>query len=233
MRKCVANLLCTVVFLLLAHSPCLYAQAVGAITGTVTDPSGAVIPGAKVTATRVETGVSQFTVTSGAGTYTIPRLVVGTYNVTAEASGFKTGTAQGITLDVAQQREVDFKLALAGVTAEVEVTAAPPLLNTTNGMLGGLVSGGQVQNLPLNGRDVSGLVMMQPGMAQDTGNMGWMGSDPSHMSQWISNGNRGETMIGTLDDADISDAEMGTLQFTNFNLDAIAEFKVLSNNYSA
>ena len=233
MRKCAANLLCIVVFLLLASSPCLYAQAVGAITGTVTDPSGAVIPGAKVTATRVETGVSQFTVTSGAGTYTIPRLVVGTYNVTAEASGFKTGTAQGITLDVAQQREVDFKLALAGVTAEVEVTAAPPLLNTTNGMLGGLVSGGQVQNLPLNGRDVSGLVMMQPGMAQDTGNMGWMGSDPSHMSQWISNGNRGETMIGTLDDADISDAEMGTLQFTNFNLDAIAEFKVQQNNYSA
>jgi len=233
MRKCVANLLCAVVFLLLANSPCLHAQAVGAITGTVTDPSGAVIPGAKVTATRVETGVSQFTVTSGAGTYTIPRLIVGTYNVTAEATGFKTATAEGITLDVAQQRAVDFKLALAGVTAEVQVTAAPPLLNTTNGMLGGLVSGGQVQNLPLNGRDVSGLVMMQPGMAQDTGNMGWMGSDPSKMTQWISNGNRGETMIGTLDDADISDAEMGTLQFTNFNLDAIAEFKVQQNNYSA
>jgi len=51
--------------------------------------------------------------------------------------------------------------------------------------------------------------------------------------QWISNGNRGETLVGTLDNADISDAEMGTLQFTNFNLDAIAEFKVLQNNYSA
>jgi hypothetical protein len=233
MKKCIVSWLLLAAFVLLSGCSLVYAQAVGAITGTVTDPSGAVIPGAKVTATRVETGVSQFTVTSGAGTYTIPRLTVGTYNVTAEAAGFKTGTADGITLDVAQERAVDFKLVLAGVTAEVQVSAAPPLLNTTSGMLGGLVSGEQVQNLPLNGRDVTGLVMMQPGMAQDTGNMGWMGSDPSHMTQWISNGNRGETMTGTLDDADISDAEMGTLQFTNFNLDAIAEFKVQQNNYSA
>jgi hypothetical protein len=212
---------------LLAYSPSLYAQAVGSITGVVTDPSGAVIPGAKVTATRVETGVSQSTLTSSAGTYTIPRLVVGTYNVNAEASGFKTGAAGGITLDVAQQRAVDFRLALAGVTAEVQVNAAPPLLNTTNGVLAGLVSEQQVEDLPLNGRDISNLVMMQPGMQYDTGSMGWMGP------QWISNGNRGETMIGTLDDGDISDAEMGTLQFTNFNLDAIAEFKVQQNNYSA
>jgi Carboxypeptidase regulatory-like domain len=66
-----------------------WAQATGAIIGTVTDPSGAVIPGAKITATRVETGVSQSTVTSGAGTYTIPNLVVGNYNITAEGQGFK------------------------------------------------------------------------------------------------------------------------------------------------
>ena len=69
--------------------------------------------------------------------------------------------------------------------------------------------------------------MIQPGMALDTGSMGWTGP------QWISNGNRRETLVGTLDGADVSDAEMGTIQFTNFNLDAIAEFKVLSNNYSA
>ncbi|HYM07794.1 MAG TPA: TonB-dependent receptor [Terriglobales bacterium] len=205
------------------------AQATGAIVGTVTDPSGAVIPNAKITATRVDTGVSQSTVTTGAGTYTISNLVVGTYNVTAEGGGFKTGSATGITLDVSQRREVNFTLSVVGVESTVEVTAAPPLITTTDATIGGLVSEEQVQTLPLNGRNITGLVMMQPGMAQDTGSMGWM----APAGQWIANGNRGETMIGTLDNADISDAEMGTLQFTNFNLDAIAEFKILQNNYSA
>jgi len=203
------------------------AQAVGSITGRVTDPSGAVVANARAVATRVETGVAQSTVTGTAGTYTIANLVVGTYNVTAEASGFKAATATGITLDVSQQRQVDFQLSLPGVASTVEVNTAPPLVDTTDGTIGGLVSEEQVETLPLNGRNISGLVMMQPGMAQDTGSMGWMGP------QWIANGNRGETLTGTLDNADISDAEMGTLQFTNFNLDAIAEFKVLQNNYSA
>jgi hypothetical protein len=207
----------------------IWAQSTGAITGTVTDPSGAIIPGAKVTATRVETGVSQSTVTSGAGTFTIPNLVVGTYNVTAEGQGFKSGSATGITLDVTQTRQVDFKLTLVGVASTVEVDATPPLINTTDATIAGLVSEEQVQTLPLNGRNITGLVFMQPGMAQDTGSMGWM----APAGQWIANGNRGETMIGTLDNADISDAEMGTLQFTNFNLDAIAEFKIMQNNYSA
>jgi hypothetical protein len=205
----------------------VWAQATGSIVGTVTDPSGAVIPSAKVTATRIGTSVSQSTVTSSAGTYSIPNLVVGTYTVTAQAAGFKTGSATDITLDVSQQRAIDFKLALVGVESRVEVDTAPPLINTTDATIAGLVSEEQVQTLPLNGRNISGLVTLQPGMAQDTGSMGWMGP------QWIANGNRGETLTGTLDNSDISDAEMGTLQFTNFNLDAIAEFKVLQSNYSA
>ncbi len=219
---------CLLVLLLLLPLP-IWAQAIGAITGTVTDPSGAVIPNAKVTATRVDTGVSQSTVTSGAGNYTISNLVVGTYNVRAEGPGFKSGSATGITLDVSQTRQIDFKLTLIGVASTVEVTAAPPLINTTDATISGLVSEEQVQTLPLNGRNISGLVLMQPGVVQNTGSMGWM----APAGQWIGNGNRGETAVGTLDNSDISDAEMGTLQFTNLNLDAIAEFKVLQNNYSA
>ena len=228
MKKCLLSLLFLAAFVLLAHCPFVHAQAVGTITGTVTDPSGAIIPGAKVTATRMETGVAQSTVTTGSGSYTIPSLVVGTYNVVAEAGGFKSGTATDITLDVAQQRVVDFTLVLAGVTATVEVTAAPPLINTTNATLSQVVSEEQVQNLPLNGRNIEGLITMQPGVVGYNGaNMGWMSNE------FAGNGNRGETSVGTLDGADSSDAEMGTLQFTNFNLDAIAEFKVQQNNYSA
>src|SRR5581483_9428635 len=123
----------------------LWAQATGAIVGTVTDPTGAVIPNAKVTATRVDTHISQFTVTSGSGTYTIPNLPVGTYDVNAEGQGFKPAVAKNITLDVTQQREVSFKLSVAGVESAVEVNATPPLLNTTDGTLGGLVTAQQVQ----------------------------------------------------------------------------------------
>src|SRR5579864_3927866 len=208
---------------------CTWAQSTGAIVGTIADPSGAIIPGAKITATNVATSVSQSTVTTGAGTYTIPNLVVGTYNITAEGQGFKSASATGITLDVSQTRQVDFKLSVVGVESTVEVNTTPPLINTTDATIAGLVSEEQVQTLPLNGRNITNLIMMQPGMVQDTGSMGWM----APAGQWIANGNRGETNVGTLDNADISDAEMGTLQFTNFNLDAIAEFKILQNDYSA
>ena len=109
----------------------LGAQSVGSITGIVTDPSGAVVANARVVATRVETGVAQSTLSSKAGTYTIPNLVVGTYDVTADVSGFKVATAKGITLDVSQQRQVDFKLSLLGVESTVEVSTAPPLVNKT------------------------------------------------------------------------------------------------------
>lgn len=196
MKKCLASLLFLAAFVLLADCAFVYAQAVGTITGTVSDPSGAVIAGAKVTATRIETGVSQATRTTSAGSYTIPSLVVGTYNVVAEAQGFKSGTAEGITLDVSQERAVDFKLVLSNVTETVEVNAAPPLLNTTNATLAQVVSTEQVVNLPLNGRNIEGLMTMQPGVVGYTGNMGWMSGELA------GNGNRGETMVGTLDGAD-------------------------------
>jgi hypothetical protein len=80
---------------------------------------------------------------------------VGSYEVTVEAPGFKTATSTGITLDVSQDRQVDFTLALASAQQQVEVTATPALMTTTNGSLGGLVTGQQVQQLPLNGRDIT------------------------------------------------------------------------------
>jgi hypothetical protein len=200
---------------------------VGQILGTVTDPSGAVVPNAKVTVVEEFTGLSRSTVSTAVGSYTLAQLPVGTYSVTAEASGFKTATTKGITLDVSQQRVVDFTLALAGAQQVVEVTAAPPLLTSTNGALGGLVTGEQVQTLPLNGREITNLVMLQPGMNMETDATGWLAPE------WAGNGNRGQTEVATLDNTDTTDAEMGNVQFWNFNLDAIAEFKVLQNNYSA
>jgi hypothetical protein len=205
----------------------VFGQAIGSITGTVADPTGAVIVDAKVTATRVDTGVSQSTITTSAGIFTFANLPVGTYNISVAASGFEVKSIEGITLDVSQERELTFSLAVPGSTQTAVVTAAAPLMTTTSGQLAGIVTQQQLVDMPLNGRSIENLVMLQPGMAADQGEMGWLAP------QWASNGNRGEAEVAQLDGADATDAEMGTVQFWNFNVDAIAEFKVVQANYSA
>jgi hypothetical protein len=202
---------------------------VGEIVGSVLDPTGAVIPDAKVTAVQKETGFSRSTVSSGAGTYTLAALPVGTYTVRAEHSGFSTGSVDA-TLDVNQQREVNFTLAVAGTTAQVQVSAAPPLLTTTNGTLGGLVNGQQVVALPLNGRTIENLMMLQPGVQNVPNTQGFHNLVAPYVT---GNGNRGPSGASFLDDAETTDDMNGGYLLTNFNLDALAEFKVLQNNYSA
>jgi hypothetical protein len=214
--------------LLLGFLPAqIWGQAVGTISGTVMDSTRAVVAQAKVSATRTDTGVSQSSLTNGSGIFTFSNLVVGTYSVTVEAAGFGTKSISDITLDVSQQRDLAFTLSVAGSTQRAEVSATSPLMNTTSGQLAGLVTEQQVVDMPLNGRSIENLVMLQPGMAADQGEMGWLAP------QWASDGNRGETEVAQLDGADATDTEQGTVQFWNFNLDAIAEFKVLQANYSA
>jgi len=225
--RVVPRIVCFLSALLFLFPCVIWSQAVGNIIGSVADQSGAVIPGAKVTATNTGTQITQTATTNASGEYTLPKLSVGTYTVSASAAGFSDSTTSGLTLDVSQSRSVDFKLSLAGASQTAVVTTESALLNSTDASLAGLVSEQQVETLPLNGRSIQNLVMLQPGMAQDSGSMGWLSP------QWVSNGNRGETEVATLDGSDATDAEMGTVQFWNFNLDAIAEFKVQQANYSA
>jgi hypothetical protein len=147
---------------------------------------------------------------------------VGTYTVTAEAPGFKIGSSD-VTLDVSQQREVDFTLVVVGATTKVEVSAAAALLTTTNDTLGGLVNGQQVSTLPLNGRDITNLVFLQPGVNYEI----------NGIATFSMNGNRGGTGSSFLDGSETTHMQFGGPKMTDFNLDAIAEFKVLQNNYSA
>jgi Carboxypeptidase regulatory-like domain len=223
-------LLAAAVVGLLAVAPRqLCGQAVGEITGTVTDPSGAVAPHVQITAVNVATGISQSTFTTSAGAYTIARLLVGTYTVTAQEAGFRRGVAPGITLNVGQVREVNFTLALGSTKQTVTVAGLPALLDTTDNSLGATISAEEVQDLPLYGRDMTSLVELQPGVDKNpTGSMGWFTG-----GSWVSNGNRPETAVATMDGADTSDMEMGDTTLTNFNLDAVAQLKVLQNDYSA
>jgi hypothetical protein len=208
------------------------AQAVGEIWGTVHDPSGAVIPHANITAVEQSTGLKYSTLTTDAGNYSLNPLPIGTYKLTGGSSGFKVATITGVTLEVSQQREVNFTLALAASTQEVTVSAAPPLLNTSNATLGGVIGGQQVQTLPLNGRDITLLVQLEPGTVADPNGPSMLNVTGS--SGFISsNGTRGMSSITYLDGSDVSDHEYGGSVMTNFNLDAVSEFRVLQNDYSA
>jgi hypothetical protein len=204
----------------------LQAQAVGSIVGSVADPGQAVIPSATVTAVEKETNFTRTITTGSDGNYSLPRLPVGNYIVTATATGFEKSTVE-VRLDVAQRQEVNFTLALQGVATQVDVQAVAPTINTTTGTIGGLVEGRQVSNLPLNGRDITNLMLLQPGQVAETNS-----SFPFQINT-SGNGNRGTTGSSFLDGMDSSDNELGGGQFGNFNLDAISEFRVIQNNYSA
>ena len=209
----------------------LSAQAVGEILGQVKDQSGAVIPKANITAVEERTGVSHSTISTGAGNYSLTNLPIGTYTVSATASGFKTATIKAIALDLNQQRDVDFTLVVGGTTQEVNVIAAPPLINTTNATLGGVVTGQQVSTLPLNGRDITQLITLEPGTALDPNGAG---IHNFATGKWTSsNGQRGTSVDSYLDGVDTTDPHFGGAAMTAFNLDAIAEFRVQQNNYSA
>jgi len=204
----------------------LFSQAVGNVSGVVTDARQASIPNAVVNVVEQTTGFSRSSTSSQSGAYSLPRLPVGSYVATAEAPGFEKSSVE-FRLDVEQSREIDFTLAVHGVATSVDITATAVQVNTTNGMVGGLVEGRQVSNLPLNGRDIQNLMLMQPGQVPENN------SSINFNINTAGNGNRGTTGSSFLDGMDVSDNELGGGQFGNFNLDAISEFRVLQNNYSA
>jgi len=125
----------------------------GALVGTVSDQTGAAIPGATVTARNDGTGFTRVALTDDAGGYNIPELPIGNYTVTAEKSGLQTVTQGGIPVDVAAERRVDMTLTAARVESTVEVHAQVPLVESTTDVLGGTIESQQVENLPVNGRD--------------------------------------------------------------------------------
>jgi hypothetical protein len=147
-----------------------HAQVINAsLYGTVSDPSGAAIPGASITATNVATGVESKTVTDAAGNYTFPSLPPATYNITVEKDGFKTTVISGITLQVDQKARVDAPLQVGGVTTKVEVTGAAPLVETKTASVGTVIGEQQAVDLPLNLRRLTSLAELVPGTVDDRG----------------------------------------------------------------
>src|SRR5579871_1594739 len=209
----------------------------GTILGTVTDPSGAVVTGAKVTVRNVATGLERSTDTSADGSYSIPELPIGTYDVTVTQTGFQTYVTKGVNVDVASERRVDAAMKAGQVSSRVEVSADQlPMVETTNNDLGGVLTQNDVKDLPINGRDYTKLIFLNPGVA---GSPDQITDSPGSFGEFSMNGARGRSNNYLLDGTDMNDgyrndpainqAGVFGTPSTILPIDAVAEVNVLSN----
>jgi len=179
------------VFVLLAATSLSAQTFRGTILGTVTDPSGAVVAGAKVTVKNVGTGLERTTDTSADGSYALPELPIGTYTVTITLTGFQTAVTTGVAVDVATERRVDAALKTGQVSTRVEVSADQlPLVETTSNTLGGVLTQNDVKDLPINGRDYTKLIFLNPGVA---GSPDQITDSPGSFGEFSMNGARGRS----------------------------------------
>ncbi|MFZ1158830.1 MAG: carboxypeptidase regulatory-like domain-containing protein [Candidatus Sulfotelmatobacter sp.] len=210
-----------------------WGQTTGSITGTVKDQSGAAIAGATVVISSPERGINRQMVTNSTGEYNESALPSGSYNVIVTANGFKKYQAKGVVLDVAQKARVDVSLEIGAATIEVMVEGANVAqVETQSSELAGTITGKELTQLQLNGRNFTSLVTLVPGVSNQTGtdepSVGINGSVAFSM-----NGGRTEYNNWELDGGDNMDnGSNGTLNVYP-SLDAIEEFKVLTSNYGA
>src|SRR5208337_3898523 len=209
----------------------------GTILGSVTDPSGAFIAGATVKVRNEATGLERTTTTSSDGSYSVPELPIGKYSVTVTETGFQTFVATGVAVDVATERRVDAALKTGAVTTRVEVSAEDlPMVETTTNDLGGVITSETVADMPVNGRDYTKLIYLNPGVA---GSPDQISDSPGSFGEFSMNGARGRSNNYLLDGTDMNDgyrndpainqAGVFGTPATILPIDAVAQVNVLSN----
>src|SRR5213080_4012527 len=202
----------------------------GTILGTVTDTTGGVIANAKVDVTNIATGVVIHTQTSSTGDYTFPYLNPANYKVTVTASGFQKSISNEFTLAVDQQARVNIMLKPGAVTEILEVQASAIALDTDNSAVSSLITQKQVEELPLNGRNFVQLLLLGEGAVTVGGEQGTMRQGQGNAISI--NGGRPESNNYTLDGLVNTDTSLNTPAVI-LSQDAIQEFKVASETYSA
>ena len=203
-------------------------QTTGNITGRITDAQGAAVPGVTVTGKNDATGLVRTEVSDAEGIYRLLGLPVGTYDVTAELSGFNKFERKGLVVSVGQTVPVDVSLVVAGVTEQVVVSGDTPMMNTTSSEVGGVVDVTRIESLPLNGRQFANLAVTIPGVG-----LGFH-SDPTKSTQYspqIAGGN-GRNVNYQIDGGDNNDDTVGGL-LQLFPLEAIQEFNFVTQRYKA
>jgi hypothetical protein len=211
----------------------LLSQDTASLTGTVTDPSGAAIPGAIVSISNTEKGVKRTAPSNGSGDYVFAALPIGSYNISVTATGFEKYEAKGVILNVAQKSRVDVAMQVGAETTEVTVQGTNVAqVETQSSDLGGTVTGKEISQLELNGRNFTQLITLVPGVTnqsgQDEAQVGVNGNVAFSV-----NGGRTEYNNWEMDGGDALDNGSNTSLNVYPSIDAIAEFKVLTSNYGA
>ncbi len=209
----------------------------GSVTGTVTDATGAVVSGAKVTATNVDTGVSTSETTNGSGIYSIRFLQIGKYKVETEASGFKKQLYGPFSLEIDQTAKINAVMSAGGADTIVTVTdQVQPILNTENATLGETFTENTINSIPLNGRDFSQLTVFTPGaVSTNYGQFGGQNSaerDTSGSTIPNVNGNRAQSNNYLLDGQEINENLNNTVGYTP-SPDSLGQIRVISSNANA
>jgi hypothetical protein len=234
--NCSARLALIALLLIACTTARLNAQGFATISGTVTDPSGAVIPSATVTATQTQTGTASIVKSGGDGNYVFPALLPSNYSISVSASGFQNYSQTGIVLQADQSITVNIKMIVGAATQTVNVSGDAPQVDTTTGTLSQVIDEARVVDLPLNGRNAASLITLVAGVVDATnqGNGVNQGNGKTFPAAVVTSAN------GTLPNQSnyLLDGGNNVDEMTNVNgpfpfPDALQEFSVQTSNYNA
>ena len=226
--------------LLACFAASLQAQVSGVISGTITDPSGAVVSGASVTIVNLDQGAVRTAVSNGQGWYEAGPLPAGAYEIRALKQGFAETVRTGVRLAVGQEATVDLRLSLGESNQQVTVNADAPLLGSGAARVSGLVGDKEIRDLPLNGRSYDELLTLNPGVVnftwEKTGGVGV--SNSTNGNNFAVSGNRPQQNLYLLNGVEFTGAAENNMQPGGtsqelLGVDAVREFNVLTDTYSA
>ena len=220
-----------VALLALGLAPAVGAQQLAAIQGTITDGSGAILPGVTVTVTNVDTGISRTTVSNDAGVYRVQSLDPGRYTVSADLQSFRRATRTDVVLSTGATQGINFTMQPGAVEETIEVRGSAPDIQTERAEVSSIVEQKKITDLPLVGRNVLSLTALQPGISGIPSSADFL--SPEQGLGVTANGVRGSGNSATLDGANITGGPWGGTVLLVPNVEAVQEFQVISNNPSA
>ena len=241
LRKPRLTLLGSVLAVLFALSGTAFAQSGATLEGTVTDPTGAVVPNAKIHITSLTTNISRDTVSNGAGLYTAPNLSPGRYKVTCTAAGFTPKVENEVVLSVGAVRDLDLGLNLSSNETTITVESSTNQVNIGDTSVQGVVDGKQTRDLPLNGRDWTTLATLNPGVSQVLTQFPGAATATTRLSRGLGSqltigGNRPQQNSYRLDGVNINDyanGGPGSVTSVTLGVDAVQEFSVITSDAPA